>query len=628
MRNEPGIVEGRRISGRIRAALAAFTVAALIFVAMHSCSGRTSAPTAVPAPPAPVERVAPPPPVRRARPEPKPEPEPEPEPPPAPPPVVAPPVVPVEKAVVHKTEVEVRVVNSAGAPVADATVCVQRRGDSKRIVVACETRTGSDGIATMSCAADIAGADVSVDQPDYPSWIECVDRFRGAAPDDWKYRVVATLEAATSIEVVIDVPRLRDVETPKFKIAAWPARAGSPTVPPSAMELPRVAGTRWADAVAGQPVRLRGLVAKQPYYVYASALGWVPVRLKSQSLPVDVIGPRILTPSDNLVHLQMAPVYLMDLTFCEEDGTPIVGSPNVEAAPHMTWSPNPDLVGWSDYKDEYVAMAFDDSNALATVTSGRLIERAVCHVDNAPARIGPMRLMVRVPGYEHVTADVYAVRATGTPDVRQYIRLRRTAVGFGAVRVRLGKPSDGAVFGGHAAGVVITTFPPAIVNLIPDDGRDSIESVNINLWNVDETVEAVGVPAGRYRAYLRCQLMDRASALRAVAISVEAGQTAELVMDVGEWSAVEVSPFITRGSDARPYSGPLVVELRHVDAEGKSTMAMWRFARAPYRVTGFCPDTYLVMCRGMTYVSKESETTAVARTLSRVDLKMGEAYWK
>jgi hypothetical protein len=354
----------------------------------------------------------------------------------------------------------------------------------------------------------------------------------------------------------------------------------------------------------------------------------VPVRLKSQSLPVDLIGPLILTPSDNLVHLRMAPVYLMDLTFCEEDGTPIVGSPNVEAEPHMTWSPHPDLVGWATYQDEYVAMAFDDSNALAAVTSGRLIERAVCHVDNAPARIGPLRLMVRVPGYEPATVDVYAVRASGTPDVRQYIRLRRTASGFGAVRVRLRTSGDGAVFGGHAAGVVITTFAPAIVTLMPDDGRASIEAVNINLWNLDETVEAVGVPAGRYRASLRCQMMDRASALRSVPISVEAGRTSDLVLDVDEWSAVEVSPFISRGSDDRPYAGPLVVELRHVDAEGKSTLAMWRFARPPYRMVGVCPDTYHVMCRGMTYVSKESETTAVARTLTHVDLKMGEAFWK
>jgi hypothetical protein len=273
-------------------------------------------------------------------------------------------------------------------------------------------------------------------------------------------------------------------------------------------------------------------------------------------------------------------------------------------------------------------MAFDDSNALAAVTSGRLIERAVCHVDNAPARIGPLRLMVRVPGYEPATVDVYAVRASGTPDVRQYIRLRRTASGFGAVRVRLRTSGDGAVFGGHAAGVVITTFAPAIVTLMPDDGRASIEAVNINLWNLDETVEAVGVPAGRYRASLRCQMMDRASALRSVPISVEAGRTSDLVLDVDEWSAVEVSPFISRGSDDRPYAGPLVVELRHVDAEGKSTLAMWRFARPPYRMVGVCPDTYHVMCRGMTYVSKESETTAVARTLTHVDLKMGEAFWK
>ena len=153
-------------------------------------------------------------------------------------------------------------------------------------------------------------------------------------------------------------------------------------------------------------------------------------------------------------------------------------------------------------------------------------------------------------------------------------------------------------------------------------------SVN-NTEPIDTARKAfIGVPTGRYRAYLRCQLMDSASALRSVSISVEAGRTSELVMDVGEWSAVEVSPFVTRGSDERPYAGPLVVELRHVDAEGKSTMAMWRFARAPYRVAGFRPDTYLVMCRSATYVSKESETTAAARTLSHVDLKMGEAFWK
>jgi hypothetical protein len=559
--------------------------------------------------------------VRRARPEPKPD--------PAPPPLVAPPVAPVEQIVVRKTEIEVCVSNSAGAPMVGAAVRVQRRGDSKKVVVVCETRTGADGAATMSCAADISGADVSVDQPDYPSWIECVDRFKGAAPDDWKYRVVATLEAATSIEVVVDVPRLRDVETPKFRIAAWPARAGSPTMPPSAMEVPQVAGTRWADAVAGQPVRLRGLVARQPYYLYASSLGWVPVLPKSQACPVDTIAPRIITPSSNLVHVRMAPVYVMDVTFCEEDGTPIVGSPIMEAEPHMTWLPNPDLVGWATYQNEYVAMAFDDSNALASATSGRLVERAVCHVDDAPARIGPLRLMVRIPGYEHVTADVYAVRAMDAPDRRQYVRLRRTAVGFGTVRVRIGKPEGAPAFGDYGRGVVINTFPPAHVTLLPDAGRDRNDALNIKLWELSgDAVEVVGVPAGKYHAYLRYQFMDRAFGNVAVPISVEAGRTVELAMDVPEWSAIEVSASVARGTESRPYTGPLTVEMRQIEADGSSTMAMWAFARAPYRIAGIFPGTYLVTPRSITYISKEVETTAAARSLAHVDVKMGEIVWK
>ncbi len=245
-----------------------------------------------------------------------------------------------------------------------------------------------------------------------------------------------------------------------------------------------------------------------------------------------------------------------------------------------------------------------------------------------PVRVGPFKVIPHVLGYESITAEAYAIRVGSSPDLRQYVRLRKLAQGFGTVRVQFRATDSSAEFRKLGARDALTGEPRARVRLIPDDGADPSRSLDILWWDFGQSLEVPGIPYGNYRAYLHLPLGASPVKKGGTPLSVEIGGTASVEFDLPEWAGIDVVPSLVSGASSIEYSGSLLVDLRF-PKDGRNGFATWEFDGPPYRIVGVAPGKYFVRCRrGSYYAPEEVEVAAPAGSVVQTRSVMNEVKGK
>lgn len=553
----------------VLAAVVVVLLSAIIGVVLHLELAPSTVPAAVRVRvQEPIQDAAPPPPVHRPaapRSEPPP-PDPAPQPTPAEA-VPAPPPPPPRRQITLRTR------DREDHPVAGARYVARRSGVADPLI---EGTTDGNGEAVLSWEEALGDVGIEVTRRGYADATASVPAKESVARAEPPTRLDLMLLPGGRITGDLGANGPTSGAGASFTVIAWPRRRGLPS--PKDLDASRIGapGVRTTECRIGSAFAFEDLEDGDAYSLYVAGRGWLQVAGHTA-------GAATARAGGAPVHLMVAPLYVMDVSVSDEQGTPIVCGDGLRLGGSI--APPPGAVGPIAVDNPSVTLAWPDALAVRAARRPPGFLQAYAVASDSES-IGPMKARIGAAGYETVTTELRLFRCRGPSAPTQEIRLKRWSDGFGSVELSVAYP--GIEVGTDVGARETSAVQVSLRYVAKSPHPETTLTIDVPLFRRSMVIE--GVPCGEYLVAWSCGLAHH-SLTEPTRIQVAKGEATHLGITVEGASTLEVKMQTRVSGVVRDYSGPATVIV--CDSLSNHSVVP-AFRRPPYLVVGIPPSTYLV----------------------------------